>query len=492
MGFKKQQRQKHTVTTSPEKILFLTVPLTVAKSPLMAGAVLKPIAEKLGYKFTVIDFNQVTLQWLRGLPVTVELADYFWSQSHDPLATLTKTSKSYVTEWINKLSQLITDHAPSILALSLLTDSSRTAANLIIPHVRRYFPQVKIILGGSGINNDGYALFLKQDKMIDHYIIGDAEHSFQEFLQNNLTFPGINSDSWQLLTNSSQETLPDPDYSDVDWSLYSRRTIGITGSRGCVRKCTFCDYIVTHPKFTWRSGQNIFDEMVRQQAATGISSFEFSDSLLNGNMQAFRELITLLSDYNQQNPHNTIDYLAYFILRTKEQFKEELWRLTAASGGTRLIVGIETFSDDVRADLGKKFTNNDIDFAIAMAMKYNIHLQILTFVGYITETEKHIDNAIEWLDQHQYAKSHVTITIGTPMAILKNSWIDQNIEQLGIKFENNDRQLWYNKQSSFDQRSAWHQRILDHVKKLKYKYISDSTYHWLLANDIDGVIDSEY
>ena len=179
-------------------------------------------------------------------------------------------------------------------------------------------------------------------------------------------------------------------------------------------------------------------------------------------------------------------------MRTKEQFKEELWRLTAASGGTRLIVGIETFSDDVRADLGKKFTNEDIDFAIAMAMKYNIHLQILTFVGYITETEKHIDNAIKWLDQHQYAKSHVTITIGTPMAILKNSWIDQNIEQLGIKFENNNRQLWYNKQSSFDQRSAWHQRILDHVKKLKYKYISDSTYHWLLANDIDGVVDSEH
>ena len=33
---------------------------------------------------------------------------------------------------------------------------------------------------------------------------------------------------------------------------------------------------------------------------------------------------------------------------------------------------------------------------------------------------------------------------------------------------------------------------MPHVKKLKYKYISDSTYHWLLANDIDGVIDSEH
>ena len=30
MGFKKQQRQKHTVTTSPEKILFLTVPGVVS------------------------------------------------------------------------------------------------------------------------------------------------------------------------------------------------------------------------------------------------------------------------------------------------------------------------------------------------------------------------------------------------------------------------------------------------------------------------------
>jgi hypothetical protein len=491
MGFKKQQRQNHTATTSPQKkILFLTVPLTVTNSPLMAGAVLKPIAEKLGYKCTVVDFNQVTLQWLKTLPMTIELADYFWSVSPDPLETLSETSKAYVTEWVNKLSQLMTNHMPSILALSLLTDSSKTAANLIIPHVRKYFPHVKIILGGAGISHNGYALFLKQDNMIDHYIVGDAEYSFQEFLQNNLAFPGINSDHWQLLTNEHQETLPDPDYSDYDWSLYSRQTIGITGSRGCVRKCTFCDYIVTHPKFTWRSGQNIFEEMVRQQAATGISSFEFSDSLLNGNMQAFKELITLLSDYNQQHPHNTINYQAHFILRAKEQFKEEMWRLTAASGGTRLIVGIETFSDDVRADLGKKFTNEDIDFAIAMAMKYNIHLQILTFVGYITETEKHIDNAIEWLDQHQYAKSHVTITIGYPMAILNNSWIDQNIDQLGIKFDKQHH--WYNKHSSFDQRSEWQQRILKHVKKLKYRYISDSSYHWLLANDVDGVADSEY
>jgi radical SAM superfamily enzyme YgiQ (UPF0313 family) len=485
----KQQRQQYATKTSLKKILFLTVPLTVSKSPLMAGAVLKPIAEKLGIKCTVVDFNQITLQWLRTLPVTVELADYFWKEANGEKGILSKQCEPYITEWLSKLSKLMIEHAPSILALSLLTDSSRAAANLIIPHVRKYFPQVKIILGGAGINKHGYALFLKQDKMIDHYIVGDAEYSFQEFLQNNLNFPGIDSDNWQLLNNDNQSTLLDPDYSDVDWSLYSRRTIGITGSRGCVRQCKFCDYIVTHPKFTWRSGQNIFDEMVRQQAATGISSFEFSDSLLNGNMQAFRELVTLLADYNRQNPHKKIDYMAYFITRPKDQFKEEMYSLVAASGGTRLIMGIETFSDDVRADLGKKFTNDDIDFAIAMAMKYNIHFQILTFVGYVTETEKHIDNAIEWLDQHQYAKSHITLNVGTPMAILHNSWIDRNIDQLGIKFENDKRSSWYNTHSSSNQRDAWRQRILDHVKKLKYQYICDSSYHWLLENDLDGVID---
>jgi radical SAM superfamily enzyme YgiQ (UPF0313 family) len=487
MGLKKQQ-QRQDVALS-KKILFLTVPLTVSKSPLMAGAVLKPIAEKLGYKCTVIDFNQITLQWLRTVPVTTQLADYFWTPGNFHSKATAPWRMPYLAEWISKLTQLMIEHTPSILALSLLTDSSRAAANLIIPHVRKFFPQVKIILGGAGVDNNGYALFLKQDKMIDHYIVGDAEYSFQEFLQNNLDFPGINSSNWQLLTNESQSTLPDPDYSDVDWSLYSRRTIGITGSRGCVRQCKFCDYIVTHPKFTWRSGQNIFDEMVRQQAATGISSFEFSDSLLNGNVQAFRELITLLADYNQQNPHKKIDYMAYFIIRPKEQCKEEMYSLIAASGGTRLITGIETFSDDVRADLGKKFTNNDIDFAIAMAMKYNIHFQILTFVGYVTETEKHIDNAIEWLDQHQYAKSHITLNVGTPMAILHNSWIDRNIDQLGIKFENDKRSSWYNTHSSSNQRDAWRQRILDHVKKLKYQYICDSSYHWLLENDLDGVID---
>ena len=490
-------KQQKELAAEFNDILLITAPLTVTFSAPQASAILKAIAVKLGRKCTTVDFNALTLQWMTKL----SRAQFASLKNFFLYGTTSDSTPLYVDQLLANLMTIVNQHQPKILAISVFSDDCRTATRLICQHMKDHMPDVKILIGGAGIAKGqkygvsdavSFGEKLKNQGLVDHYIIGDAEHSFQEFLQNNLTFPGINSVSWQALDNQQQQNLSYPDYSDYDWKLYSEKAIGITGSRGCVRQCKFCDYIVYHPKFTWRSGQNIFDEMRAQQQRFGISHFEFADSLVNGNLNAFRELIQALADHNAQPGNQRITWSGYFIMRTPTQFKEELWRLTAASGGKVLIVGIETFSDDVRADLGKKFTNNDIDFAIAMAMKYNIHLQILTFVGYITETEKHIDNAIAWLDQHQYARSHMTIVIGTPMAILKNSWIDQNIDQLGIKFENNDRQLWYNKQSSFEQRSAWHRRILDHVKKLKYKYISDSTYHWLLANDLDGVVDSEY
>lgn len=495
-----ENTQPKNILVEFNDILVITAPLTVTYSAPQASAILKAIAVKLGRKCTTVDFNVLTLHWMTKFSQKyfVNLKNFFLH------GTTSDQTQLFVNQWLGNLMTVVNQHQPKILAISVFSDDCRIATQLICQHMRDHMPEVKILIGGAGIAKGqkygvsdaiSFGERLKNQGLVDHYIVGDAEHSFQEFLQNNFTFPGINSVTWQPLDNQQQQNLSYPDYSDYDWKLYNGRAIGITGSRGCVRQCKFCDYIVYHPRFTWRSGQNIFDEMVAQQKRFGISHFEFSDSLVNGNLNAFRELIQALADHNAQPSNQRITWSGYFIMRTPTQFKEELWRLTAASGAINLLVGIETFNDAARAKIGKKFTNKDVDFGIDMAIKYDMNLWILFFVGSPEETEDHIDETKQWLTQHTYALNNVTIIMANPMNLLPGSWYEQNQHSMGIVIPDlGDRTSWFinSTNNNFKTRVHRHNLILHHCRQLGYTtYSDDMMFSWLYDPAMNSMLARE-
>jgi len=65
----------------------------------------------------------------------------------------------------------------------------------------------------------------------------------------------------------------------------------------------------------------------------------------------------------------------------------------AESGCVELEVGIESFSQEVRYHMGKKFTDEDMWWCFEMLQKYQIPFTVLMIVGYPTETD----------DDHQFA-----------------------------------------------------------------------------------------
>jgi radical SAM superfamily enzyme YgiQ (UPF0313 family) len=73
---------------------------------------------------------------------------------------------------------------------------------------------------------------------------------------------------------------------------------------------------------------------------------------------------------------------AFFI-----QSPEEDYRLMKESGCYGLDVGVESFSETVRFELGKKFTDDDMWWCFEMLYKYNIHHTLLMFVGHPFETD---------------------------------------------------------------------------------------------------------
>lgn len=417
---------------TPCDVLLLSVPLTITKQPLMAGAVLKPIAEQAGYSCKVVDLNILTMRWLNAHLNKHDILEFF---EYD---NTTNVAKKEIFNFLQSVVSLVRRHQPKILGLSVFTFSSRAATANICKKIREYFPDIKIIIGGAGIAMSGagepdFAEQLKKENLIDSYINGDAEHSFYEFLVGNRTFSGINTGTWTGLTAEDINKLPYPDYSDYDWDHYESKDIVITGSRGCVRNCKFCDYIERWKKFVWRSADDIFNEMITQQQRYNISSFMFSDSLINGNMKEYRRLVEKLANHNETcDPSQRISWSSQFILRSKDQFKEDVWELTARSGATNLSIGIEAFDDHIRADIGKPFTNEDIDYGLDMMRKYRINPYFMFIIGHVNETEEHYVRARQWFDERLRYRDLVLIGFVSTLVIPPNTYLDRNQEKLGI------------------------------------------------------------
>lgn len=220
------------------------------------------------------------------------------------------------------------------------------------------------------------------------------------------------------------DQLGPANYSDYDLSkyvFYNQSTVQITGSRGCVRKCTFCDINQKWPKFRWRSGKSIANEIIKIHKETKVSNFFFTDSLINGNMKSFIEMCEILSDY-RKNYAPDLTWGGQFIVRRIKSLPSNYFYLLAESGAYNLTIGVETGSDRIREHLKKGFTNEDLDYHMEQFNNLGITCGFLMLIGYPTETEEDFEDTLKMLKKYQgYAANGIIlgITLGSTLTINK-------------------------------------------------------------------------
>jgi radical SAM superfamily enzyme YgiQ (UPF0313 family) len=170
--------------------------------------------------------------------------------------------------------------------------------------------------------------------------------------------------------------------------------------------------------------------------------------------------------------------------------KEEDWRLTAASGATILSVGVESFVEHIRYHIQKKFSNQDLDFALEMGQKYNVAMLLLMIVGYVTETQKDFDEALEWIKSHRhFAGSPVRrVQIGSGLGILPGTTLYRQRDKLGIKLSDSTvTQDWVNNRTGSDPnlRMKWHRQMKSVLEQNGFEvdYLKDN--HTLIENYIN-------
>ncbi len=446
-------------------VLFVSVPVTFTNTAPAAPAILISMLQQHGHTGKFYDFNHY-----------VKDDENFKRYA---IAETTPEDASEFDATIQMHVRKMLSFEPKYIGLSIFSYQCQRMTKLLCVYIRTMSPHTKIILGGPGLNTGGLqgknlGEQWKDQELCDHWVVSEGEWPIVDIVRGDHD----NKKEWTQIENLDE--FPIPDYSSYDLSLYHKQ-IPITGSRGCVRRCTFCDIHVHWKKFVFRSGKSIANEMMLQSQKHNLYHFLFTDSLINGSMKAYKEMCAALAEYNC-TAKNKITWEGQFIFRPKNQMSEETWKLSADAGLTHVAIGIENLSESVRDHMQKKFSNEDIIYGVHCMQKYGITGTFLMIVGYITDDESTIqENKIMYERLSKYAPNTITgIAIGTTLAILPGTPLEKMSQELGVTLGKREND-WIGL-STLDQRLQWRRELIDHCVSLGYVVPKNEEQQTLIHN----------
>jgi len=466
------------------KNLVISVPRLEIHRPPISTAIISSVIKLHGHEVNALDLNCEFFHYLSDGQAYYNF-DEVWDGSRKPSLSELKN----IVNFINKIA------LPEIkkydrLWISVFGSSGTKFTQLLCKLIRKKYKDKIIILGGQGVKFEklgslaGFGHRMKKENLCDMYIVGEGEHTVKDVLDGRLSGPGISDENPTQVGDI--DSLPFPDYSFYDLDRYDylspRKEVFIVGSRGCVRRCTYCDVAKYWPKFRYRSGENIASEMISHYEKHGVTDFYFTDSLINGSMKAFNNMCEQLAKYNTQHKAD-FKWKGQFIFRPKNQLPKDHFEMVSLAGGSEFYVGVETGSDKIRWEMDKKFTNDDIDFQLEQFAKYNISVFFLMLIGYVTETNKDHTDTLKMFKRWQKYVATGTIKgvdLGVGLDILPGTPLADMVDSHEIYFLNpknkdiNDgmeTDLWQSRiNPELDVAERIRRRIETHEEAIKYNW----------------------
>ena len=422
-------------------LIIISLPKIETNFPPAALAILASIAKENEFNPIIFDFN---------LKLFEELSEEEW----DSVETWCEFISDLPIELSEKIKVIFVEHLKTLITpdtkfvcFSALSYFSNRITELALRWYNEFF-DITTILGGPALSTDTsinnkevFGEYLLKLDIADYIVFGEGELNFDNLLKNSIDHPGINKNDPVQIDDISN--LPMPTYEFFNMDSYFQKRVLITGSRGCVRKCTFCDIELTWPKFRFRKAESIVDEMKKHFYNHGTIDFEFTDSLINGSITNFNKFNELLYNEKQKYPAlEPIRYRGQFICRDNSTNSTVSYELMHLAGCDTITTGIESFSNNVRNHMKKKFSNAAIEHHFKQCGRWGIRNVVLMIVGYPTETlADHQDN-LDGLHKYKIYSDMGTIFMirwGYTMHLYDNTPIMSMANELQLNFENDIR-----------------------------------------------------
>lgn len=370
-----------------------------------------------------------------------------YSTSIDLLQNLHNTDLNPELElWFDNIVSWL--ETVDVLLVNVFSTASQGAAYKVVQRVRAAYPNIVILIGGIGSYYDwfngvnDYNLPWLQQRFADL-----SSYNFAQTLVNNGLASDCQGDTsldvldrWlPRLPSVTQEIVNFDSYNTdhYEWD-YGIKRVPFVGSYGCVRRCSFCDVLKSFPKYSYIEADSLTKQIINTVNTTGVSHIQFMDSLVNGSMSNFLQMLKNLAQARETHLlPDDFGWSGTYICRAKSPRLDEIHQYLAKSGVDMLIIGVETGSDAIRYSMDKKFKNTDLLAELEFFRSQGIRTQLLFFPGWPTETPDDFAQTVELLKQlatYSYDRTIDSISFGgSGFLLLEGTPINDNRDEIRLE-----------------------------------------------------------
>ena len=261
------------------------------------------------------------------------------------------------------------------------------------------------------------------ERLFDCIVAGDGEIAIHVACEKNspliIDADGFKNEAGErpeaFLTPQQLEASAFParhliDLDSYNFSIDGVRATSIIAQLGCPFECGFCAgrNSPTLRHIRTRGAHAVLHEMLHMYHTFGIRGFMFYDDEQNLVHDEFVDLLQQLIKVQQ-----TLGTEWRLRGNVKSQlFNEEQAKLMYRAGYRKILIGFESGSARILANIRKRATQEDNTRCMEIARKYGLQVKALMSVGHPGESQKTITETRQWL---QWVKPHeVDFSIITP------------------------------------------------------------------------------
>jgi len=381
--------------------------MSLPDTPLVGISLLTTILIDKGHTCKLIDLN--ILLYRSGIYQSGE-----WDSSFAKFTNKTSFEGEYqkIRHFIDYQITQIIQNNPQFVGIGVFTKSNEYVTYAMCSEIRRRAPHIKLFIGG--IYCDQIGPDLLASNLIDFYLNGPAEKTILDLAENKTT----NVDGINNLRKGAQnfDSLPLPDYSQLDLTMYRAKNIYVVGSRGCPYRCTFCGVTPRWGKFQTRKITDILNEIESLYLTYNITYFLFTDSLVNGDLRYFRKLCIAINELSRK--YDNVFMFEWFLsIRNEHQMPPSDFDLLGAVNIHTIKLGVESGSPTVLSHIRKGFKLPDLFYFLSELDRVSIKCDLLFFTGYPTETDQDFLMSLQLLDQLVKYRRIINYIRVTPMCV---------------------------------------------------------------------------
>lgn len=302
----------------------------------------------------------------------------------------------------------------------------------------------KVFLFGSHISAFTNEI-VENHRNIDGFIRGEFEYIIKNVVDNLSFLNNVRGIAfWDHLTNKpvitepaqnikDLDSLPFPDRdsfkaSDYYIHLDPKPNALLVTSRGCPYQCTYCIWpqAMNGHLYRARSAKNMVDEVEYLVKEKGIIFYRFDDDIFSLKKNLVIEFCNLIIE---RGIHKLAKWACFGHVNVPH---EEMYKMMALSGCTRIDFGVESGSQKVLDGMKKNIDIEKAKKTFDLCRKYGIRTYADYMVGFPHESVDDIHQTIDssiYIDPDYIQISYVIPIPGTSMYSdgIKNGWIDKDI-----------------------------------------------------------------